>query len=101
MDRHVHRPEAFLAIAVHVGGAGVAGLHAGFDKGRVERVGQGAARGVQRAGVAAIVVAARAETLGLAEVGQHLGIGPAGRAALGPAVVIQGVAADIGHAVDR
>ena len=33
MDRHVHRPEAFLAIAVHVGGAAVAGLRAGFDEG--------------------------------------------------------------------
>ena len=106
MDRHVHRTEAFLAMAVHVGSAAVSGLDAGFDKGRVERVGQGSARGVQRPrvaaiAVAAIAVAARAEALGLAEIGQHLGIGPAGRAAFGPAVVVQGVAADIGHAVDR
>ena len=35
VNRHVHRPEAFLPVAVHIGGAGVAGLFARFDEGAV------------------------------------------------------------------
>ena len=49
VDRHVHRAEAFLAVAIHIGGASVAGLFARFDEGAVERVGPGPARGVQGA----------------------------------------------------
>ena len=56
---------------------------------------------VQRAALAAAVVAAALEMLRLLEVGQDLRIGPAAIAELAPGVVVERLAAHIEHAVDR
>ncbi|MCY1228678.1 hypothetical protein D9M72_410080 [compost metagenome] len=99
----VHRTETFLAIAVQVLGLAIAGLLAGLDKGAEQRADIGLGRGhVQRAVAAMVVVGALVVGLGLAEVGQAVGVAPVlQRLVLCPAVVVHGVAADIDHAIDQ
>ena len=105
VGRHgaVHRPEAFLAVAVEVVGARVAGLLAGFDHGMEQRVvaGLGCAHR-HRAAVAVVVVGADVAGFRLAEVGQAVEVAPVFQAGLpGPVIEVQGVAADVAHAVDQ
>src|SRR5215475_9652110 len=56
---------------------------------------------MQRAADPVIVVGALLVVLGLAEIGQDVGVGPAAQAELRPAVIVARMAADIDHAVDR
>ena len=102
VNRHVHRAKAFLAVTVHVLGSGIAGLLTGLDEGFVERVLASPGAHVQRAAVAAVVVAPFGPCFGLAKVRQAIRVAPIVQAmAMGPALVIQGVSADVDHAVDR
>ena len=100
--RHVHRAEAFLPVAVHVVGRRVAGLPAGFDERAIERIAHLARGDVERTAAAVIVVGALQSRFRALEVGQAVRVGPV-REALrgGPAVVVERVAADVDHAVDR
>ncbi len=102
MHRHVHRPQALLPVTVHVVGDRVACLPAGFDERAVERVLHRPGGDVQRAVAAAVIVGALLPRLGALEVGEAVCVGPLFEAAdAGPAVVVQRVAADVDHAVDR
>ncbi len=56
---------------------------------------------MERAALAAAVVALACEMLGLLEVGQHVLVGPAAIAELAPRIVVARLAAHIDHAVDR
>ena len=100
-DRHVHRREALLLVAVHVGGEGIAGLAPRLEEGLVQRIAAGAGRDVQRSIAAPVVVGAARARLGALEIGQDVGVIPAGQTALRPAIVVAGVAAHVRHAVDR
>jgi hypothetical protein len=79
------------------------GGEAGFD----DRVGVTRRADAERpliatkGGIAAIIAGAALPRFLPAEVRQDIGIRPAGEPGGGPAVVIAGVAADIGHRVDR
>src|SRR3546814_4451609 len=86
---------------VHVLGDRVAGLAAGLDPGLEQRVAAGAGGDLQRPVAAAVGIRSALVGLGLAEVGQHLAVVPAGKPALRPAVVVARMAAHVGHAVDR
>ena len=98
---HVHRPQAFLLVAVHVFGERVTGLLTRVDEGAVQRVFAGAGAHVQRAGIAPVRVTSDGAGLGFFEVGQTLGVRPLFHARrAGPRFVVHGVAAHIGHAVD-
>ena len=102
VHRHVHGAQAFLAVAVHVFGARITGLLAGFNEGVVERVFAGAGGHMQGPTVAPVVVPALGPCFGLAEVGQAVGIRPVLQSGVRrPALVVHGVAADVDHAVDR
>src|SRR5688572_7492928 len=102
MDGHVHRAEAFLAIAVHVFGGGVAGLLCGLDESVEQGIVLVAGMDPERPAVAMIGVAALLAMLGPPEVGQDLLVRPALAVFLeGPAVVVQRMAADIDHGVER
>jgi hypothetical protein len=100
-DRHVHRREALLLVAVHVGGERIAGLATGLEEGLVQRIAAGAGRDVQGSLAAPIVVGAARARLGALEIGQDVRVVPAGQPRLRPAVVVAGVAAHVRHAVDR
>ncbi len=93
--------ETFRARAVVIGCLGNAGRHAGVDPGLIERVARLRPLRAERARAAAIFVLAALPGLAPFEIGQHVRIGPAARALLGPAVIIAAVAARIGHHVDR
>lgn len=101
--RAVHRPEAFLLVAIEIVGARVTGLHAGVDHGMEQHVVVVLRRGhADRAFAAVIIVGADVARLGLAEVRQHVAVAPVFQARpLGPMVEIQCIAADVAHAVDQ
>ena len=102
MDGHVHLAEAFLAIAVHVFGGGIAGLLCGLDEGVEQGIVLVGGMDPERAVVAVIGVAALLAMLGAPEVGQDLLVRPAFAIFLeGPAVVVERMAADIDHGVER
>ncbi len=93
--------EAFLLKAVEIVGVLVARLDAGLDEAgedrrRIVRLGH-----MQRAARAVVGVAAAFEGFGPLEVGQDVGIGPAGQAHLAPLVIVAGMAADVDHPIDR
>ncbi len=102
-DGAIHRAEAFLLVAVEVIGTRIASLHAGFDHGMEQLVVVGLGCGhADRAIAAVVVVGADVARLGLAEVRQAVEVGPVLQPrCLGPVVVVQGVAADVAHAVDQ
>ena len=82
-----------------------AGRRRGVDELLRRRHDGGAHGDAERAlGVVRVVVdddvAAGLEALGLLEVGEHLGVRPALRAAVGPGVEVARVAAHVGHVVD-
>ncbi|MNF44553.1 hypothetical protein D3C84_256650 [compost metagenome] len=99
----VHGTEAFLLVAVEVFGARVTGLHAGLDHGVEQRVVAGLGRGHAHRAVAAVeVIGADVAGFRFAEVRQAVQVGPVFQArGLGPGVEVQGVAADVAHAVDQ
>ena len=100
--RHVHPAEAFLPVAVHVVGLRVPGLPSRVDERAIERILHRARRDVERAAAAAIVVGALEARFGALEIGQAVRVRPVREALrVGPAVVVERVAADVDHAVDR
>ena len=99
-DGGLHRAEAFLLFAVVIGGIGPTGLLAGLDKGVEQGVLALAPCHVQRAVGAAKGGSAAVPGFHPLEIGQHVGVGPACRAAVAPVVVILAVAAHEDHAVD-
>ena len=101
MDCHIHRAEPLLLEPVHVGGEGVASLLTRLDERSEQRVAHRATRDMQGAVAAAVVVAAAGAGLRALEVGQHVRIGPARQSVAGPAVVIERVAADVDHGIER
>src|ERR1700688_2279405 len=101
MDRHIHPDEAFLLEPVHFGGERISSLLASADEGVEERVLLAAGRDVERTAVAAIGIAAALACFGALEIGQDIGIGPAGEAVARPTVIVEGVTPDIDHGVER
>ena len=93
--------ETFLLLAVVILGEGIAGLLRRLEPGVEDRIGRLGELRAERPLAAAPGVRAVFPGLGAIEVGQHVGIGPAARALLRPAIVIAAVAARIGHDVDR
>ncbi len=79
----------------------IAGLLAGREPGRVQRIGERAVAGLQRARIAAISVAACGARFGAPEIRQHVGITPARSAFRFPAIEVLRVAAHVHEAVDR
>ena len=100
MDRLFHRPEAFLLLAVIVFGHLKPGLLSGLDEAFIERVFLIATADMQRAFGAAPALLSAMGMFHPLEIGQHIRIGPAVGAGLGPAVKIFRMAAHIDHAVD-
>ena len=104
-DGHLHRAEAFLLLAVVIVGGLVPCLRARLDESTEQRVAQRPARHVQRAiGAPPRRVAAMAAIVPAFHplvIGQHIGIGPAPRAAVVPVIEIARMAAHVDHAVDR
>src|SRR5699024_4803651 len=99
---HIHGTDTFLLVAVHVLSIGVARLLGGIHEGAVQRVFTSAGADVQRPGITTVVITAEVACLGLAEIGQDVLIAPVIAAGFArPAVLVQRVAADVGHAVDR
>ena len=100
-DRILAAAEALARAAVVVVGDRQAGHARGLEPGGEHRVlGLGPLH-ADVAVVAAILALAVLPALDALEVGQHVGIGPAARALLRPAVVVGRVAAGEGHDVDR
>jgi hypothetical protein len=100
-DGHVEATEAFLLVAVDVVGRGVARLPAGREPGGVKRIRERAVARLERALVAAVIVAARRAFLGTAKVRQDRRVVPARRTLGFPALEILRVAAYVYEAVDR
>jgi len=100
-DRLGRRRYLLISIAGFVVASGLCGLASGL----YEMVGQRQHGPVVLDGhfapVAAQRVFAPVEALRAFEIGQHVGIAPAGAAHLCPAVVVARIAAHIQHAVDR
>ena len=71
-----------------------------FNEGPAERIVHSVADRGHRTAAAAPGVFAPVVAFAAPEVRQDLGIGPAGRAFLGPALVVEGMAPDVGHGVD-
>ena len=101
LHRHLVVAEAFLVAVVVILVLRIAGGRGGIDEGIAQLVGVAHVGDVQRAALAAAVVAAALEILRLLEVGQDLRIGPAAIAELAPGVVVERLAAHVEHAVDR
>ena len=101
MRGHVHGPQAFLLIAVHILSNRIARLLARFDKRAVQRVAHGSGADLEWAAVAAVGITADRARFGLFEVGQAMRIRPVLHAVLqSPTLVIQGMAAHIDHAIN-
>src|SRR5207253_4998296 len=98
---HVHLPEALLPEAVHVGGERVAGLAAGLEPRRVQRILEPAAPGGERALRAAVFITAAGAPLGALEVRQNVAIAPPCRALPLPALEVERIAAHVDEPVDR
>ena len=101
LHRHLVVPEAFLGAVVVILVLREAARFGCVDEGVAERMRLAHLGHVKRPALAAAAVAAGLEMLRLLEVGQHLLVGPAAIAELTPGVVVERLAADIEHAVDR
>jgi hypothetical protein len=99
--RHLVVAEALLVAVVVVDGARIALGDAGVDEGVEDLVLLVHVGDVELAALAAAVVAAALEMLGLLEVRQHRLVGPPAIAELRPGIVVERLSADIQHAVDR
>ena len=73
----------------------------GVEPGVVDGIGGLGEFGADRPVAAAPRIGAALPGLATPEIGQHVGIGPAARTLLRPAVVVAAIAAGIGHHVDR
>ena len=91
VDVPVEGAEPFLLVAVDVVRHGEARRRARFDEGPAERIFHSVADRGQRTAAAAPGVFAPTVAFAAPEVRQDLGIGPTGRAFLGPALVVQGM----------
>ena len=98
---HVGRAEPFLPIAVIVRRRRIARRLGRGDKSVMQRVVARAAGNVKRAAGAAPWCFAAMGMFHPPEIGQHVGIAPAGRTRVLPMRIVAGMAADIDHAVDR
>src|ERR1700733_13225021 len=93
--------EAFLLLAVEILGGAELGLARGLQVDLPHRIVGSQPRDMERAALAVILAAELGIILRTLEVGQHVGIGPAGVAERGPVIAIAAVAADIDHRIDR
>ena len=75
-------------------------LDTGFDEGSVEGIGAGAGGHVQRPVGSPVGIATLGPGFGTLEVRQHVSVGPVRQRIAGPAVVIERMAAHVGHAID-
>jgi hypothetical protein len=100
-DGEVVAAEAVLLGAVEIVVEAVTGGKTCLDEGVEERVLAARPAHRQLAGLPMELVAPLDMTLGPAEERQDVGIGPAGRSHLRPAVIVMAIAAHIDHAVDR
>ncbi len=94
-------PEAFLPRAVVVVGHRQARCRGSLEPGVVERITGPCEFGADRPRAAAPAILAAVPGFAAFEVRQHIGVGPAARTLLRPAVVVAAMAAGIGHHVDR
>lgn len=128
MDGHVEPAEALLLIAVHVVGGGVTCLHSGLDKHLrddnvvgsgpgehsdavggcchnwphfVQRVVPVPHSDMKRAFIAAVVITSELMPLGPLKVGQAAEVVPSVGPLAVPAVIVQGMASDVHHGVQR
>ena len=101
VDVPVEGAETFLLIAVDVLRHGKARRGARFNEGQAERIFHSVADRSQWTAAAAPRVFAPAVAFAASEVRQDFSIGPTGRAFLDPALVVEGMTPDVGHAVDR
>ena len=93
--------DAFLRFAVVVLGRGQAERLAGVQPGIEQRIGGLGELRAERPRAAAIGILATLPGFGAPEIRQHVGVGPAARAFLRPAVVVAAIAARVSHHVDR
>ena len=101
VDGQLVGSEAFLLKAVEIVGQRMAGLGArGYRRGE-NRIWRRRLGDLQRSLPAVVRVRTALQRLGTLEVGQHVGIAPAGQAHLAPLIIVARVAANIDHAVDR
>src|SRR5205823_3247018 len=94
-------PKTLLLLAVIIIGDGEAGRKRGLHPSIVERVGSSSEFRADRSRATAPAILAAFPSLAAFEVRQHIGIGPAPRAFLRPAVVVAAMAARVSHHVDR
>ena len=99
--RHLVGAEAFLLLGIEILADAELRLARGLQIDLPHRIVGARSRDMQRAALAVIFAVEFGIILRALEVGQHVGIGPAGVAERGPVVVIASVAADIDHGVDR
>ena len=93
--------EAFLLLGVEILADAELRLARGLQKCLAHRIVGAQSRDMERAALAVILAAEFGIVLRALEVGQHVGIGPAGIAERGPLIVVASVAADIDHGIDR
>ena len=99
--RHIHPAKAFLGIAIIVFGQAITCLLRRFEPCVMQGIVERAIAGRQRTIAAPIFVTAFGPAFGAFEIGQHIGIAPAGGAFLFlPAFEIERIAAHIDKAVD-
>ena len=97
----VHRREAFLPVAVQVVGALEAGRDAGLDERLEQRIGGLRLGDGERAVASVVGVRSGVAGLRLPEIRQTVPVRPVREARdPGPLVVVEGVSADVDHAVD-
>ncbi len=98
----VHRAEPFLPEAVHVARVGITGLLGCFDEGMKQRIAHRGRRDRQRSAGAVVVVGSLQAVFAAHEVRQAVRVRPVGQSRpLRPAVVVERMAPDVDHSVDR
>src|SRR5262249_1029666 len=99
-NRHLHSREAVLrrtvVIVIQRVARGLRGTEIRLD----QRIGVARLARCQRTTTAAIFAGAILPTFLLAEIWQHVVIGPTDESIRGPAVIIAAVAAHVGHRID-
>ncbi len=98
--RHLVGAHALLLGAVEIRVVREPRLARRLDEYSLERVVRAQRRDMERPAAAVVFAAQGLVVLGALEVRQHVGVGPAGVAERGPAVVVAAVAADVDHGVD-
>src|ERR1700694_5752424 len=93
--------EAFLLLGVEVVADAELGLARGLQIDIPHRIVGSQPGDMKRAALAVILAIEFGIVLRAFEVGQHIGIGPAGVAKRRPLIVVASVAADVDHGIDR